>query len=165
MKIEGSSRARKCVTIALSNQGAGREESSRRAAAPRKLCVKRSLEMSDQHSAPTADRYWGCSRGNHVLGLQGMVPARKNKGSKGLSVSWYGDAGEMPAWLPLRGGGARKHSAGGSEVKQAGGKFTVNEEGGGFHKDVILREEGKVNEEGGGFQNDVILTEEAVPME
>jgi hypothetical protein len=164
MPIEGSSRARKFVTIALCNQGAGSQESSRRASAalkaaeallrPSRLrkqqCVKRSLEMSDRHIAPTADKYWDCSHGEHVLGLQGMVPARKNKG---LSVSWYDDAGEISTWLPLRGVKARKHLAGGSKVKQAGGKFTVNEEGGGPHKDVLLsRVGGTVNEEGGGSE-------------
>ena len=32
---------------------------------------------SDGHSAPL------CRRGQHVSGVQGMVPARKNKGSEG----------------------------------------------------------------------------------
>jgi hypothetical protein len=91
---------------------------------------------SDQHSAAALCR---SHHGEHVLGLQGMIPTRKNKGSKGIGGSWYHDAGEMP--MPLTGGKARKHCEGGFKVKQApGGKSSVNKDPGGRdHKVVILQ--------------------------
>ena len=119
MKFGGSKRARKCVVIALSHQVTGQDRSPGAAA---KSDVKRSLNMSsDGHSAPL------CRHGQHVLCVQGMVPARKNKGSKGLSVWWWDNQGQMPTWLPLRGGKQRQHWEGWSKLKRAGGKSPVNE--------------------------------------
>jgi hypothetical protein len=119
MQFGGSKRARNCVALSLSNQVAG-QESSRGAAA--KSCAMRRLDMSsDGHSAPL------CRHGQHVSGVQGMVPARKNKGSEGRGVWWWDDEGEMPTWLPLRGGKGRKKWEGGSKVKRAAGKLPLNQ--------------------------------------
>ena len=98
MTFGGSKRARKCVVIALCHQVTGQATSRLAAAKP---CVQRSLHM---------------------------VPARKKKESKGLSVGWWDDKAEMPTWLPLRGGKERKHWEGRFKVKRAGGKSPVNEQ-------------------------------------